>query len=100
MTRSGAFAPQCHPEVGCITCGDEGIAMRVLKLDAPHALAVCVDAAGSTSEVDLGLVAGVGPGDEVLVHAGVAIAPLEPELRRVRAPNGERSALLEPEAAR
>ena len=79
MTGSGALVPQCHPEVGCITCGDEGVAMRVLKLDAPRALAVCVDRAGSTSEVDLGLVAGVAPGDELLVHAGVALARLEPE---------------------
>ena len=79
MTRTGALVPQCHPEIGCITCGDEGVAMRVLKLDAPRALAVCVDVAGSTSEVDLGLVGGVGPGDEVLVHAGVAIARVEPE---------------------
>jgi len=79
MTSSGALVPQCHPEIGCITCGDEGVAMRVLKLDAPRALAVCVDGAGSTSEVDLGLVAGVAPGDELLVHAGVALARLEPE---------------------
>ena len=49
------------------------------KLDASRALAVCVDGAGSTSEVDLGLVAGVAPGDELLVHAGVALARLEPE---------------------
>jgi hydrogenase maturation factor len=79
MTRSGALVPQCRPEIGCITCGDEGVAMRVLRLDAPHALAVCVDEQGSTGEVDLGLVAGVEPGDAVLVHAGVALARLEPE---------------------
>ena len=79
MTSSGALVPQCHAEVGCITCGDEGVEMRVLKLDAPRALAVCVDADGSTSEVDLALVAGVAPGDELLVHAGVALARLEPE---------------------
>ena len=77
MTRPGAVVPSCHSEVGCITCGDEGVPMRILKLDAPHALAVCADAAGSTSEVDLGLVVGVAPGDELLVHAGVAIARLE-----------------------
>ena len=79
MTRSGALGPQCHPEVGCITCGDEGVAMLVLKADAARGLAVAVDGAGSTSEVDLGLIGGVEPGDSVLVHAGVALARLEPE---------------------
>src|SRR5215217_7177422 len=82
MTRADSLVPPCRPEVGCITCGDEGVAMRVLKLDAPRTLAVCADSAGSTSEVDLGLVAGVAPGDDVLVHAGVAIARLEPTARR------------------
>ena len=79
MTRTDALVPQCRREIGCITCGDEGVEMRVLKLDAPRSLAVCVDAAGSTGEVDLGLVAGVAPGDALLVHAGVALARLEQE---------------------
>ena len=71
--------PECLPEVGCITCADEGIEMRALKVDAGSGLAVCVDPDGSTTEVDLGIVTGVAPGDAVLVHAGVAIARLEPE---------------------
>jgi hydrogenase maturation factor len=71
--------PDCLPDVGCITCGDEGIEMRALKVDAGSGLAVCVDHQGSTSEVDLGIVTGVAPGDAVLVHAGVALARLEPE---------------------
>ena len=79
MIRSGDLAPECHPDVGCITCGDEGVEMRVLKVDAPRALAVCVDSGGSTREVDLGIVsAGVEPGDALLVHAGVALTRLEP----------------------
>jgi hypothetical protein len=78
MTRSGALVPRCHPEVGCITCGDEGVVMRALEVDLGRGLGLCVDGAGSTSEVDLGLVAGVGPGDSVLVHAGVALVRLEP----------------------
>ena len=92
MTRSDALVPECHPEVGCVTCGDEGVPMRVLKLDAPRGLAVCADAAGSTGEVDLGLVTGVGPGDEVLVHAGVAIARLEREGQHDRGPRLESEA--------
>jgi hydrogenase maturation factor len=35
--------------------------------------AVCVDAAGATHEIAVDLVDGVVLGDEVLVHAGVAI---------------------------
>ena len=79
MTRSGEFAPQCHPDAGCITCGDEGVEMRVLEVDEPSALALCADDAGVTSEVDLGIVAaGIEPGDGLLVHAGVALTRLEP----------------------
>ncbi len=77
--RSEYSVPDCLPEVGCITCADEGIEMRALKVDAGSGLAVCVDPDGSTSEVDLGIVTGVAPGDAVLVHAGVALARLEPE---------------------
>ena len=94
MTRAGALVPQCHPEAGCITCGDEGVAMRALKVDRARALAVCVDDAGSTAEVDLGLVDGVGPGDFVLVHAGVALTSLEPE---GPAPAAVRAEALAPE---
>jgi hydrogenase maturation factor len=80
MTGRDALVPQCLPEIGCITCGDEGVAMRVVELDAARGLAVCADGAGARSEVDLGLVAGVAGGDELLVHAGVALARLEPEV--------------------
>ena len=69
----------CHPEVGCITCGDEGVEMRVLTVDADTGLALCTDDGGSASEVDLGIVAGVTPGDVLLVHAAVALTRLEPE---------------------
>ena len=67
----------CHPEVGCITCGDEGVEMRALEVDGRSGLAICADPQGSTSEVDLGIVSGVGPGDVVLVHAGVALTRLD-----------------------
>ncbi|MDQ3240768.1 MAG: HypC/HybG/HupF family hydrogenase formation chaperone [Thermoleophilaceae bacterium] len=74
--RAEHGVPDCLPEVGCITCGDEGVEMRALKVDAGSGLAVCVDPAGSTSEVDLGIVAAVEPGDALLVHAGVALTRL------------------------
>jgi hydrogenase maturation factor len=77
MIASGDPTPQCHPEIGCITCGDEGVEMRVVNVDAPSGLALCSDPDGSTSEVDLGIVSGgIEPGDALLVHAGVALARL------------------------
>jgi hydrogenase maturation factor len=59
----------------CITCGDEGVAMRVVEAGDPSAL--CRDPAGEGHEVAIDLVAPVQIGDEVLVHAGVAIRRLE-----------------------
>ena len=65
----------CAPEGGhCITCGDEGIAMRVIALGDD--LAVCADGQGARHAVAVELVDPVGPGDELLVHAGVAIRRL------------------------
>ncbi len=60
----------------CITCGDDGILMIVAQVDAATGLAVCADDAGSEATVEIALVGPVTPGDRVLVHAGVAIAPL------------------------
>jgi hydrogenase expression/formation protein HypC len=59
----------------CITCGDVAIPMRVIQTGA-DGLADCVGADGETAQVDLALV-DVVPGDEVLVHACVAIQKLE-----------------------
>jgi hydrogenase maturation factor len=55
----------------CITCSDEGVALRVLAADA-DGLALCE----GDIEVMTALVGPVTAGDEVLVHAGVAIARL------------------------
>jgi hydrogenase maturation factor len=55
----------------CITCSDEGTPMRVLALDADGAR--CVDELGQRHDVAVELVGPVGVGDELLVHAGVAI---------------------------
>jgi hydrogenase maturation factor len=66
-------------DLGCITCGDVGIAMRVLSLDAHTGLAVCREPEGGSEEVDVGLVEPVAVGDAVLVHAGVALVRLEGE---------------------
>jgi len=53
--------------------------MTVVRIDSDTALAECTDEAGETSEVETALVAALTHGDRVLVHAGVAIAMLEPE---------------------
>jgi hydrogenase maturation factor len=60
----------------CITCGDDGVPMRVLRLDADRGLALCADDAGAHHTVETALVEPVAPGDELLVHAGVALVAL------------------------
>jgi hydrogenase maturation factor len=58
----------------CITCGDEALPMRVRRIDAERALALCEDADGRRSSVEIALLDDVAVGDELLVHAGTAIA--------------------------
>ncbi|MCW2885346.1 MAG: hydrogenase expression/formation protein HypC [Streptosporangiaceae bacterium] len=61
---------QCH-DAGCVTCSDEAVPMRVVRL-IPGGLAV-VDTGGSTEEISVALVDAT-LGATVLVHAGEAIA--------------------------
>jgi|tagenome__1003787_1003787.scaffolds.fasta_scaffold20010119_2 hydrogenase maturation factor len=77
-------APICDLEAGCITCGDEAVAMRVERLDADRGLALCADAAGRRSSVETALVVPVAVGDVLLVHAGTAIARSDGAPDRVR----------------
>lgn len=58
----------------CITCSDEGIAMVVIELE--QGTAVCADPDHERHRVEAELVGPVAPGDQLLVHAGVAIANL------------------------
>ncbi|MGA3362113.1 MAG: HypC/HybG/HupF family hydrogenase formation chaperone [Solirubrobacteraceae bacterium] len=58
----------------CITCGDEGIRVAVIVTDDQTAL--CADPDGVVHSVAVDLVAPVAVGDELLVHAGVAIRQL------------------------
>lgn len=55
----------------CVTCSDEGVPMRVCDVRA-DGVAVCDDGV----EVMVDLVGPVQPGDELLVHAGVALTRL------------------------
>jgi hydrogenase maturation factor len=59
---------------GCITCGDEALPMRVRRVDEDRGLALCEDGEGRRSSVEIALVAPVVRGEELLVHAGTAIA--------------------------
>ncbi|MDQ6607297.1 MAG: HypC/HybG/HupF family hydrogenase formation chaperone [Actinomycetota bacterium] len=53
--------------------------MTVVKLDADRGLALCAADDGERSSVETALVEPVQIGDRLLVHAGTAIARLEPE---------------------
>ncbi len=71
------FAPACVDE-HCITCGDQGLPLRVVALEG-DGLARCRDDAAPgepDATVDVQLVGEVAPGDVVLVHAGVALVLL------------------------
>ncbi|HEV2724075.1 MAG TPA: HypC/HybG/HupF family hydrogenase formation chaperone [Thermoleophilaceae bacterium] len=70
---------QCEPEHGCITCGDEAVELRIVKLDEERGLALCESAEGARETVETALVLPVAPGDRLLVHAGTAIARLQEE---------------------
>ena len=59
----------------CITCGDDGTPMRVLRLDTARGLALCEDGEGARHTVEVALV-DAEAGDDVLVHAGVALVTL------------------------
>ena len=48
--------------------------MEVVQVDEERALALCTDAEGARSTVEVLLVGPVQPGDQLLVHAGTAIA--------------------------
>jgi hydrogenase maturation factor len=62
----------CDDSGHCVTCSDEGVPLRVLEV-RPDGVVVCEGGA----EVMTDLVGEVGAGEEVLVHAGVAIARLQ-----------------------
>ncbi len=61
----------------CITCGDDGVPMRVIRVDDARGLALCEGEDGTRSAVEIALV-DAAPGDTVLVHAGTALTTLAP----------------------
>ena len=67
----GPGVPHCDGEV-CITCADEAVPVRVVRL-LPDDLALVATDAGTEEEVSVALV-DAAPGDTLLVHAKEAIA--------------------------
>jgi hydrogenase maturation factor len=66
----------------CITCSDQGEPATVLDTDGLEAQVRLED--GEERTVDVTLVDPLAPGDEVLLHAGVAITRLDPVASRGR----------------
>jgi hydrogenase assembly chaperone HypC/HupF len=66
---------QCEHDV-CITCGDHAVPLRVVRVDAARALALCEADDGERSSVEIALVDPVREGDRLLVHAGTALQVL------------------------
>jgi hydrogenase maturation factor len=60
----------------CITCGDDGEPMVVVRVDGERGLALCAAQDGRRSTVEIALVEPVAAGERLLVHAGTAIARL------------------------
>ena len=99
MTSSWAAAvSSCDDEQGCVTCGDVAVEMRVLAVDDGRELALCVTPEGERETVEIALVQPVTRGDDLLVHAGTAIAQLEDEPGGNPAAPGRGSTMEEPEA--
>ena len=69
-----ALPPRCDEASHCITCGDEAVPLTVIEVDERRDLALCQNSDGERTTVEIALVAPVTPGDELLVHAGTAIA--------------------------
>jgi hydrogenase maturation factor len=73
VTDTGARCGAEH----CITCSDEGLAMRVLRVDDDRGLALCAADDGERATVEIALLEDVAVGDLVLVHADVALVALD-----------------------
>ena len=67
----------CEDPHHCITCGDDGIPMRVVAVDEDRGLALCETDGGARESVEIALVDPVAPGDALLVHAGTALTKLD-----------------------
>jgi hypothetical protein len=73
LTPAGTETLACDHDSHCITCGDEAVPVRVVKIDHERELALCQDEQGQRTTVEIALVQPVSLNDVVLVHAGTAI---------------------------
>jgi hydrogenase maturation factor len=64
----------CGHDSHCITCSDEAVPLRVVKIDDERELALCESESGERTTVEIALVQPVSLNDVVLVHAGTALA--------------------------
>ena len=78
LTPASDASCELDAEGHCVTCSDEALTARVLRVDQETGLALVEIMAEkhTTEEVDITLVESVAPGDLLLVHGGVAIANL------------------------
>ena len=64
---------RCDYDSHCITCGDDAVPLRVVRIDQARELALCEADDGRRTTVEIALVEPVSLNDVVLVHAGTAI---------------------------
>jgi len=76
LTTMRGASCELDTEGHCITCSDEALPVRVLRVDQESGIAL-VEVNDTTEEIDVMLVDSVSPGDTLLVHGGVAIARLD-----------------------
>ena len=82
MTHSDgtAQANVCQRDANhhCLTCSDELVSVRVVRVDQEVGLAL-VEVSEQAEEIDITLIEDVVVGDVLLAHGGVAVARLEAE---------------------
>lgn len=66
----------CMTDDVCVTCADEALLGEIITTSPDGGAAVRID--GTAQQIDVSLVDDAGPGDLVLVHAGVAISGVDP----------------------
>lgn len=75
MTLGAPVPPmQRDHDSHCITCGDEAVPLRVVRIDFERELALCENEDGERTTVEIALVTPVALEEVLLVHAGTAIA--------------------------
>ncbi len=70
----------CHFDGHCVTCSDEALPFQIVHVDEQAGIASVDVGEGREEEIDITLVEQVKTGDIVLVHGGVAIALVEPQM--------------------